>query len=279
MTTARLITADCLEALGAMPADSVDLVFGSPPYGSQREYDIGFKLRHDKYVRWLVVRMMEMLRVSRGLVAMVVQGASAGNYAWDATPAHLIVALQRQNVCVRNPAIFKSSKLPGSGGRDWLRNDYEWIVCATESFGRLPWSDNTAMGWKPKHRPGGVMSNRTKDGQRINKRTGKRTRERKPYPERTNPGNVIELPVGGGHMGDKLAHENEAPFPLKLAEFFVRSFCPPGGTVLDPFGGSGTTAVAAAKHGRNAISIDIRESQRQLAKRRLALHANGQGSA
>ena len=89
-------------------------------------------------------------------------------------------------------------------------------------------------------------------------------------PALANPGNVIHCKAGGGHMGSKLAHENEAPFPEKLAEAFVLSFCPPGGTVMDPFCGSGTTLAVAKKHGRNAIGIDIRASQGELTGRRLA---------
>jgi site-specific DNA-methyltransferase (adenine-specific)/site-specific DNA-methyltransferase (cytosine-N4-specific) len=88
-------------------------------------------------------------------------------------------------------------------------------------------------------------------------------------PKKANPGNVIHCIVGGGHLGSKLAHENEAPFPESLAEFFVRSFCPPGGIVLDPFSGSGTTVAVAERCGRNGIGIDIRESQIELAGRRL----------
>ncbi|HPM82553.1 MAG TPA: site-specific DNA-methyltransferase [Candidatus Anammoximicrobium sp.] len=71
-------------------------------------------------------------------------------------------------------------------------------------------------------------------------------------------------------MGHKLCHENEAPFPEALAEWFIRSFCPPGGTVLDPFVGSGTTAAVALMHGRNAIGIDVRQEQIDLARRRIA---------
>ena len=70
-------------------------------------------------------------------------------------------------------------------------------------------------------------------------------------------------------MGHPLAHENEAPFPETLAEFFVRSFCQPGGLVLDPFCGSGTVLAVAKKHGRQAIGIDIRQSQVDLTRRRL----------
>jgi len=66
-----------------------------------------------------------------------------------------------------------------------------------------------------------------------------------------------------------LAHENEAPFPEKLAEFMVRSFCPPNGIVLDPFAGSGTTCAVAKKWGRKYIGIDIRQSQVDLTNRRI----------
>lgn len=70
-------------------------------------------------------------------------------------------------------------------------------------------------------------------------------------------------------MGSKLAHENEAPFPESLVMPFVLSYCRPGGIVLDPFIGSGTTAVVAERHGRACIGIDVRPDQIELAKERL----------
>ena len=69
-------------------------------------------------------------------------------------------------------------------------------------------------------------------------------------------------------MGSKLAHENEAPFPETLAEFFVRSCCPAGGIVCDPFSGSGTTIATAVKNGRNWVGIDVRASQVMLSEQR-----------
>lgn len=89
-------------------------------------------------------------------------------------------------------------------------------------------------------------------------------------PTLANPGNIIKCIVGGGVMGSKLSHENEAPFPESLAEFFIRSFCPPGGTALDIFSGSGTTVAVAARCGRNGIGVDIRESQVALGRRRVS---------
>lgn len=48
-----------------------------------------------------------------------------------------------------------------------------------------------------------------------------------------------------------------APFPAALAERCLRCGCPPGGVVLDPFAGSGTTLLAARALGRPAIGIEL----------------------
>lgn len=76
------------------------------------------------------------------------------------------------------------------------------------------------------------------------------------------------IKVGGGLMGHNLAHENEAPFPLKLAQWFIRGWCPPNGWILDPFSGSGTSVHAAMTLGRNAVGCDLRFSQCELGRRR-----------
>jgi len=105
------------------------------------------------------------------------------------------------------------------------------------------------------------------------KRDGQHSQESTTYQEPViaNPGNCISgINVGGSIMGSKLCHENEAPYPEALAKWFIRHLCPPGGIVLDPFSGSGTTASAAVQLGRNGIGTDIRESQVELSRRRCA---------
>jgi DNA modification methylase len=63
--------------------------------------------------------------------------------------------------------------------------------------------------------------------------------------------------------------EHPAPFPLELAERLIRMFSFVGDTVLDPFLGTGTTTVAAAKWGRNSIGFEIDEHYHDLAVRRI----------
>ena len=61
-----------------------------------------------------------------------------------------------------------------------------------------------------------------------------------------------------------------ATFPPKLIEPCILAGCPFGGTVLDPFAGSGTTLRVAADHGRNAIGIELNPDYIALAHKRLA---------
>jgi DNA modification methylase len=65
-----------------------------------------------------------------------------------------------------------------------------------------------------------------------------------------------------------------APFPVELAKRLIRMFSFVGDTVLDPFLGSGTTALAAWQAGRNSIGVEIDPDYLQLAARRFRKHTN-----
>lgn len=326
---------DCLALLPQLPEASVDLVLGSPPYMDARTYQDGTSAANlqrgcREWVDWMLDVTEAAVRVSKGLVLWVVSGVQRDLVYWPGCEGLAWLWWERGNHLWRPCIWLKTDQdgggtgIPGSGGAQWLRNDWEYIL-AFKREGWLPWADNTAMGHKPVYgRVGGEMSNRTIDGQRANARVGKGIKERRdpwdkhgrgnnlggrnvdgskkcgtnrrangkrkntvpqvgangqdgeqrategrPMPKIANPGNVIRARVGGGHMGNRLCHENEAPFPEALAEFFIRSYVPPGGIVLDPFSGSGTTAAVALAHNRRAIGFDLRQSQVDLALRRI----------
>ena len=70
--------------------------------------------------------------------------------------------------------------------------------------------------------------------------------------------------------------EHPAPYPVSLAERLIRMFSFVGDTVLDPFMGTGTTAVAASAWGRNSIGFEIEPAYVELARRRLEQANNAQ---
>ena len=61
-----------------------------------------------------------------------------------------------------------------------------------------------------------------------------------------------------------------ATFPRELPELCVLAGCPRGGGVLDPFAGSGTTGVAALRHGRSFVGLELNPEYVELARRRIA---------
>jgi DNA modification methylase len=63
--------------------------------------------------------------------------------------------------------------------------------------------------------------------------------------------------------------EHPAPYPIELAERLIRMFSFVGDTVLDPFLGTGTTTVAAAKWGRNSIGFEVDSHYLKLAEKRI----------
>lgn len=267
--------ADALDFLRALPDDSVDLLFTSPPYELARTYGIGERMvGGEAWVRWMVELVTVASPKVKGLIAVNCEGQTRG-YRYSCVPFLLLADLHRAGFNCRKPCVYERDGVPGSGGPDWLKNRWEPIICVTRP-GRLPWSENTACGRKPEYAAGGVVSNRLHDGRRFSLQTRRgasgarqtpKERDRgRAVPDIANPGNIIDCGANT-HFG--IGNENEAPFPLELPTFFVRSFCPPNGVTCDPFSGSGTTAHACLDHGRRFVGCDIRESQVELTCRRL----------
>ena len=75
---------------------------------------------------------------------------------------------------------------------------------------------------------------------------------------------ISQMKVGSG----KLVHPNEKPVPL-LVEL-INDIVPDGGTVLDPFMGSGTTGIACAKTGRPFVGMEMDADYFRIAKERIA---------
>ena len=76
------------------------------------------------------------------------------------------------------------------------------------------------------------------------------------------PDNVLSLPLVGKNKG------HPAVFPVELPAFFIRLLTPKDGLVIDPFAGSGTTAIAAFQENRSCVLIDNnRKYCRQAAER------------
>ncbi len=261
-----LFYGDCLEVLPTLPEHSVDLVVGSPPYEDKRIYDPSnpSELTGQGWVDWMVQVVKACLRVSKGMVILVVGHGDHGARRWSGVPALLTADLLRSGIVLRNPLLYHRIGVSGSGHSDWFRADYEWTICACINDEKLHWSDNKAMGSKRRYRRVIYAPERNREGKRLRKirpglYVGKDEIVRKQVSvplEIANPGNVVFCKAGGGRLGSKIAHESVAPYSIDFPYHCIKSFVPPGGVVLDPFMGSGTTLDAAIKTGRRFIGID-----------------------
>ena len=89
-------------------------------------------------------------------------------------------------------------------------------------------------------------------------------------PERiTDDGRSV--PIDNAYLRGETKRQNHHPTvkPLDLMQWLVRLITPPGGVVLDPFGGSGSTLVAADREGFNGIYIDMDEEYAAIARKRV----------
>lgn len=85
------------------------------------------------------------------------------------------------------------------------------------------------------------------------------------HPRGAKPGDVWEILPEDTHRRGR----HFAPFPEDLCRLPILATCPAGGVVLDPFCGTGTTNVVAARLGRKSVGIDLSEEYLEMATERL----------
>ena len=266
--TGKIHNGDVLDHLRILPADSVDLVVTSPPYADARVKQYGGP-PPEKYVRWYapIARALKRVVKPTGCYVLnvkekVVDGQRS-LYVYDLVKAHVRAGWRwYDEVIWRKPNAFPT-------GRLHLRD--AWEHCYLFSLAREPYIDRAAnrrplnpatAQARERARARGVPEGGDKEypsGMATTKLLRAQTTD-------VAPDNVIDFGTGG-NTGAVRAHP--AAFPLGLPEWFVRMLCPPDGHVLDPFGGSGTTAIAAERHGRHWTLIEKSPEYCHLAQERI----------
>lgn len=279
---------NCEEVLEQIPNGSVDLVVTSPPYADQRDYgQMGSSISPDKYVEWFAPKAEEIHRVLKdnGSFVLNINDKVVGGYQ------HLFVFELVLHLCKKtgfnlvrdyiwyNPATPPNVYSRGGYGRTKKSHEYcFWFSKGTEWTFKLD----------PIRKPYG------KDMLKFLQGKGKGDRNQNTRPSTHNfncekvwtdnggsdPGSVIEL--GNTNSNDvfaKLCKErgisHPARFPEKLVEFFILSGTNEGDLVLDPFSGSGTTAISAERNGRKWIGIDANSDYCELAAARMNIEFEG----
>jgi DNA modification methylase len=265
-----LLLGDAREVLRGLPAGSVDCVVTSPPYWGLRDYRVagqyGIEPTPDGYVASLVAVFDQIARVltPTGTVWLNLAdtfGGSWGNYvAPDSTATTAVRRVGwRQG----------SHRPPQTRSRPKDLQGVPWRV-ALALVDRGWWLREAIVWVKPNARPESVQDRLSQRYEMLFLLA--RCAEHWWTPDRDSRSET------GGQPADSAVWVIPAPRtrwghvatgPVGLAERCLRQGCPPGGVVLDPFSGSGTTGVAARATGRAFVGIDLDETSHAIARRRL----------
>jgi DNA modification methylase len=307
--TVTILQGDVRDRLRELPDESVHCVVTSPPYWGLRDYgvegQIGMEATPQEFVRALVEVFQEVRRVlmwdgtlwlnigdtyssgghGGGGSFMKMRGSSEAAGAWAhrekkkgwrapppglkdkelvGTPWRLAFALQADGWYLRQDIIWSKPNPMPESVRDRCTKAHEYLFLLTRkndyridmSVLREPVAASTVSRLSQRSLGTQQGSDRVpgKTNGRMKAVGGKETRNRR---------SVWVVPTAGV----KEAHF--ATFPPKLIEPCILAGCPPGGTVLDPFFGAGTTGLVARQHGRHCIGIELNPEYVEIAKRRL----------
>lgn len=249
----RLIEGDCLAVLATMPADSVDVVVTSPPYNIDLRYRAYRDRREEAdYLDWMVAVCGELRRVLKPAGSFFLNISGSPARPW--VPFELIVRLR---------PIFE------------LQNHITWvksIAIGTDSSGHY----KPVLGQRFLHQAHEHVFHLTRSGEVKLDRLAIGV----PFKDKSNiarrghaqdlhcRGNTWFIPYRTVNSKAQKFH-HPGTFPVELPQWCIRLHGVAAPVVLDPFMGTGTTLVAAARQGGAGIGIDIDPSYVAIATGRL----------
>ena len=255
----QIIHGNATEELKKMPDNSIDLVVTSPPYDNIRDYK-GFQ-----YNLHTTGKEIQRILKEGGIAVMVIQDQTK-NFAKTLTSFRTIVDWV-DNIGLRlfETTIYRKYGAEGAWWNKRFRVDHEYMPIFLK--GERPQYFNKESLKIPSKWGGKTL---TGGGTRLTNGVRIATKPIKINPMKCR-GTIWEYMTAGD--GTRLKHQHPATFPDKLPYDFIQCFCPPNGVVLDPFIGSGTTALAAIELTRNYIGIDISKEYCDLARKRIEKEA------
>lgn len=231
----RTICGDCFEVMPLLPGRCADLLIADPPYNLSKDYHGSrFARRSDADYAAFTARWLDL--------ALPLLKSDASVYVCCDWRSSLVIGpLLADRLKLRGRITWQREKGRGAA-RNW-KNVLEDIWFATVSDGY--YFDADAVRQRRR-----VLAPYRQDGQPKGWEETAEGRFRD-----TAPSNFWDdLSVPYWSMPENTAHP--AQKPEKLMARLILASCPPGGTVLDPFLGSGSSAVAAKKLGRRFIGVE-----------------------
>jgi len=273
LSSATFLKGDVLTALKKLPVKKCDLIVTSPPYNIGKIYERSESLTFEKYIEWLdgVIHALVSSLAEHGSICWQV-----GSFIKDGEvfplDIHTYNSFKSRGMQLRNRIVWRFNF--GLHSKKRFSGRYETILWFTKS-------DKYRFNLDPVRIP------QLYPGKRHSKKKGKEAGKPSGNPLGKNPSDfwefsaeeyfksdpIWEIPNVKANHPEKTIHPCQ--FPVELAERCILALTKPGDTVLDPFMGVGTTAIAAIKHHRNAIGIDKETDFLKIARQRVKQLSNG----
>lgn len=267
----QVINADCLDALKQIESNSINLVVTSPPYADNRENTYG-GISPEDYVNWFLPISKEILRVLKedgtfilNIKEKIVNGERS-TYVLE-----LILEMRKQGWFWTEEFIWhKKNSFPGKWPNRFRDS---WERCLqfnkTKKFKMFQDSVKVPVGsWAQTRLKKLSQTDFMRDEAKNNSGFGKNVSNW--------IGRDMVYPTNVLYLATECSNKNHsAVFPLELPTWFIKLFTEEQDIVLDPFLGSGTTAIAAIRLNRKYIGIEILEEYCKLAEENILLETEG----
>lgn len=253
-----------------LPGESVDMVITSPPYWKLRDYghpcQLGMEKTPEDYIDSLagVFNLIKPVLKSNGSL-WINMGDQYRNKNLMGLPWLLILKLKEHGWILRNTCIwYKPNAMPVSV-KDRLNQDYENLFHLVKNRSyyynlnsvRLPHTSKNG-----KRATGSVKESSLPFSQNPVRHPG-HPQSKAFHPLGKNPGSLLCIPTF------RSGRDHPASFPPQLCKVPILTSCPPGGIVLDPFAGAGSSLKMAKNLGRQFIGIELNGDYAEMAAARL----------
>ena len=275
----QIICGDALDRLRELPDELVDTIVTSPPYFRQRDYGHPLQLGQESSSQGYVERLVEILQECQRVLkptgsCWLVLGDKYLDGQLQGLPWRIVLGMQAGGWLLRSDIIWQKPNAMPSAVKNRPTTDHEYVFLLTRHTKyfydadairepHVTFSSASRMKGGRKHFfERGSTPEAGKNGGQTNLHDGRW--DQAFHPLGRNKRTVWNVPLSKSRDG------HFAVFPEQLVETMLAAGSPPAGLVLDPFLGSGTTALVAQRLGRHYLGIDCLEQYCQLACERLA---------
>lgn len=261
----KIFHGNCEEVMKEWPDNSIDLIFTSPPYADQRRNTYG-GVKPGEYVDWFLPKTLQFLRVLKPTGTFILNiKERVVNGERHTYVIELILKMREQGWLWTEEFMWhKKNSYPGKWSNRF-RDSWERLLQFNKhrKFNMYQEEVMIPVGDWAKTRLNNLSeTDKTRDESRVDSGFGKNISNWVGR-DKVYPTNVI-------HMATECSNKNHsAAFPEDLPTWFIKLFTQPNDIVLDPFVGSGTTAVSAKQLKRNYVGIDINDLYCETAKQRV----------